>query len=146
MNNLMCPISNDKADENIARVSALFTMLLTGLSLYLNAYGVMFILGLDFVIRGFTTSDCSFIKFISKQIVKSLKLKSKPIDLAPKKFAAKVGMIFAFTIAVLQFFNLIFIANIFGGVLILFSFLECFLGFCMGCFVYTMYIKLIFKK
>ena len=115
MNNLMCPISNDKADENIARVSALFTMLLTGLSLYLNAYGVMFILGLDFVIRGFTTSDCSFIKFISKQIVKSLKLKSKPIDLAPKKFAAKVGMIFAFTIAVLQFFNLIFIANIFDN-------------------------------
>lgn len=146
MNGLMCPISNNKADENVARVSAVLIILLVGLALYFSIYDIIFILGIDFYIRGFASANCSFVAFLSKKIVKLLKLKEKPIDLAPKKFAAKIGMIFAFSIVSFQFFNFNMVAYILGGVLLIFSFLEASLGFCVGFFVYTMYIKLILKK
>lgn len=134
---ITCPVSTERINENGARFSAFFTILIAGIGFFFNAYPVFLILALDFAVRAFTNGDFSPLRFFSKSTVKALKIRHKPADAAPKKFAASLGMVFCFLIAALLFFQLTFAAKIAGAALFFCAFLESAFSYCIGCVIYT---------
>jgi len=70
--------------------------------------------------------------------VKQAGLKSKPVDRAPKRFAAFVGLVFLAAILTATLTGFALTAKIIAGVLVVFAALESLLGFCAGCYVYAL--------
>lgn len=137
MSELTCPISDERVDENTTRIVAAITIIIGLPALYFSAYPVFILLGIDFGIRAFTKGDYSLLRNAGKALSVALSLPKKPIDAAPKKFAAGVGLAFSITIAITQFAALANTALFFGAVLLVCAFLEAALAYCVGCVVYS---------
>ncbi|MBC7687004.1 MAG: DUF4395 family protein [Aquabacterium sp.] len=66
-------------------------------------------------------------------------------DQAPKRFPAKIGLLFSGAIAICFAFNYTMAALLLTIVLAIFALLESAFSFCAGCYVYHFYNKA-FKK
>lgn len=145
MKNIICPVSNEKANENIVRITAFWVILLTGLFIVFPNPYIPLYLAIDFYIRGFTKSRYSPISWISAGIARSLRFTPRWIDKAPKIFAARIGFLFAVMISAFTLSGVSVAATSSASVLVLFAFLECGLNFCAGCWVYTYIVLPVYK-
>ena len=144
--NITCPVSAGRTDENIVRTVALLTVIIAAFILITDHYLLSLFLIVDFSLRGFDFGKYSVLRFISKNIVEALNIKPKPIDSAPKLFAAKIGIVFALLIFIAQISNLyvLFLSASLG--LLACALLEGVFGICLGCYFYTILNKLIPMK
>lgn len=143
---IQCPVSPDRINENVARLTAAYTLLLTPVLLFLKADFFFFLLAADFAIRAFTKDGYSLLRHLSKATATYLNLKPQLIDAAPKRFAAGVGMFFCVVIAVLQILQYHTAAAVIGGILMFCAFLEAVFAYCVGCLVYTYLVLPLLKK
>jgi len=145
MKNIICPVSPLRVDENIVRFTALWVVLLAGVTVLRPNIYIPLYLAFDFYLRAFTKARYTPLSWISVQFVKVLKLKPHYIDKAPKIFAARIGLSLTFLMAVaaLLGFNILLLSI--GSVLMLFAFLECGINFCAGCWVYTYIVLTLYK-
>lgn len=135
---IICPVSSERADENVARTAAMFTVIITAAALLINSYLVLILLSADFAIRAFSSGTASPIKILSKQTAGALNIRNKKLmDAAPKRFAAMLGMTFSLLAGLLMIFQLPVLALIMASILIFCALLESLFGYCLGCIVYT---------
>lgn len=134
---LICPISAERVNERVARCNALLTILLVVSAIYFKSPLIMLLLVADFFVRAFTSLRTSPLNFISTNMVQIMGLELKPIDKAPKIFAARLGFLMSLVILVLTLAGALTASLIVAGILSLFAFLEFAFGFCAGCVIYT---------
>ncbi|MCC8426521.1 DUF4395 domain-containing protein [Mucilaginibacter sp. UR6-11] len=139
--NLNCPIDYITINENRARMVAFFVVLLALTCFFTTTNWIIaaFLL-VDFALRVFNLNNYSPLGLISGRLIKLFKVKNKPVDRAPKRFAAFIGLVFSGFITLMLIIGLITAARIILAVLIVFAILESFFGFCAGCHVYS-YLK-----
>src|ERR1017187_5447459 len=101
-NELVCPVSAERVNENAVRTVAVISLVLVLLSLYLNNFVISGFLALDFMLRAFFNGKASALKALAKGFVRYAGLGNKPVDAAPKKFAASLGLVFALLISGFQ--------------------------------------------
>lgn len=145
MKNILCPISEERINERVTRINALFGILLIVTGFVTNSVLFFILLLADFYIRAFTKFKLSPIGYVSHRMADALNLEKKNIDKAPKIFAARIGFLMTLVITVLFLLGLNTAALVVGGVLVFFSSLEFALAVCMGCLMYT-YLILPFYK
>ena len=145
MKQLVCPISEEKINEQVTRINALLGILLVVFGFAFNSVFYFVFLAADFYIRAFTKAKFSPVSYISYSMVNALKLNKKSIDKAPKIFAARIGFLMTLTITILYLLQLNTAAFVIGGILVFFATLEFALAICMGCIMYT-YLILPFYK
>lgn len=135
---LNCPVDLVKLDEHRVRLVAFFVLLL-GVVFILtgNALVAAFLLA-DFLLRALNLPIYSPLAWLGGVVVKQAGLKSKPVDRAPKRFAAFVGLVFLAAILTATLTGFALTAKIIAGVLVVFAALESLLGFCAGCYVYAL--------
>ena len=143
---LVCPISTERVDENRVRTTAFGILTLMGLFLLTNNPVFLGIMLLDFYIRAFTRLKYSPLIFLAHLFVKAIGTEPVWIDKAPKMFAARVGLILTTLTMAAALLNLPLLAMVTGFTLVLFSFLECGLNFCAGCWVYTFIVFPLVRK
>lgn len=143
--NLQCPVDFITINEHKARINAFFVALSVTIFLLSGWLSVVILLAVDFFMRAGSLAKYSALGFLSDAIIKWLKIGHKPVDRAPKRFAAWVGCVFSIGIMVLSLLSFFAAAQIAAGVLILFAVLESFFGFCAGCYIYTA-LMLMMKK
>lgn len=146
MKKIICPVSDQRANENTVRITAFWVILLTGLFILVPNPFIPLYLAVDFYIRAFTKSRYSPLSWISAGIVRSMNFTPNWIDKAPKIFAARVGFLFSLAILVLTITGLPVAAVSTASVLVLFAFLECGLNFCAGCWVYTYIVMPVYRN
>lgn len=139
---LECPVDFITVNENKVRLTALSVFILAVVYLLTGTWIIPAFLTVDFFLRGFNFGKYSLLHIVSDKVIQLFSIKSKPIDQAPKRFAAKIGFFFSIAILAAHLINYTTAALVLDGVLTIFAFLESFLGFCAGCYVYTFYIKL----
>ncbi len=135
---LECPFSPRTADENIVRLTAGLTILLTLAGLFSSLHWIALLLCFDFFIRGFTDRPWSPMRRAAKALARLFRLPPERINAGPKIFAAKVGFVFCTIIAITAFAGQIQSARILAELLILLAALEAFLKFCVGCHIYSL--------
>jgi len=145
MKNLVCPISQERVNERVTRLVALFTILLVVAGLVFNSVLFFIFLLADFFIRAFTSLKFSPVSYLASSLANALNLGKKPTDKAPKIFAARLGFLMTLGITMLSLFHLPVAAIVVSGILIFFASLEFTLGICVGCIIYT-YVVLPFYK
>jgi Domain of unknown function (DUF4395) len=135
---LSCPVDKVLINENKARFTALFVLALTVLFLITGYVPVIAFILYDFLVRTFYLGKYSLLSACSDVIIRLFKIKNKPTDRAPKRFAAGTGLVFALFILIASLFSWPAVSFSLGCVLGFFAFLEAFFGFCAGCHVYTL--------
>lgn len=142
---LSCPVSPDRVNETVVRTIAVLVLACSCCLLYFQSPIAAFLLALDFSVRAFGNGKLSPLRQVALAITQALRLPAKPIDAAPKKFAAGVGVAFSLIIAFSFLMGWPFVAYSAGVILLACAFLEGALGFCVGCVVYS-YLVLPFLK
>ena len=122
-------------NESKIRLIALFVLIFTILYILTKLIYIPIFLVIDFALRAFDLGKYSPLAVVSESLVKTLKLPFKQVYLPPKRFAARIGLLFSITIIVLQLLDINNIAV--SGVLAFFAALESLLGFCAGCYVFS---------
>ena len=145
-NQLICPVSPERGDENRVRVTALGVIVTMGGYFITGNALIPALLAMDFFIRGFTHFKYSPLGWLAHVFVKLMGTQAVLIDKAPKIFAARIGLVLTLITSLAAFLNLSYLAYISGSVLVLFAFLECGLNFCMGCWLYTYVVYPLVRK
>jgi hypothetical protein len=133
----ICPVVDFKINKKVARLNALFTLIILVLFVFSDIKYPIFILVLDFFTRAFLKGKYSIISFFSKSLLGLLKIEPEMINAGAKMFAARLGFLFCFLISIFYFFNILNAANIIALIVIVLASLEFFFDFCMGCTIYS---------
>ncbi len=136
-NNVQCPVDFVPMNENKARLTAFWVFVLGIIFLLTNWWIIMAFLVIDFLLRANNQGKYSLLAILSDAVINLFKIKNKPVDRAPKRFAAGVGLVFTIGILILTLLKQDTGVLIVTSVLLLFAFLESFVGFCAGCYVYS---------
>jgi len=136
---LDCPVDFVQVNENRVRLTALWVFILVIVSLILSSavLPVFIFLSIDFFLRAFNFGKYSPLNILSGAAVKQFHISNKPIDQAPKRFAAGIGFVLSIVAVVFSIFTFSKALLILAIVFAIFAFLESFLGICAGCHVYT---------
>jgi len=142
----ICPISDKKINERVARLNAVFTFLLLILYLITSKIFIISFLFIDFLLRSAELTQYSPLAILSRNIVKLLNIKPKFVNAGPKIFAARIGVVFSFGVLLSTVFggwNFVGISliTIFG----ICAFLEGFFGICVACQIYPFVYKLFYR-
>ena len=141
----LCPLSDKKVNERVARINGVFTvLLLLVFSLTLSIIPVL-ILAIDFLLRASDYSKYSLIGISSKGIARYFGLDENVINAGPKIFAARLGFILSSLIIISVIFDAYLPALVLASVLGLFSFLEASLGLCVACEIYPFVFRFLYK-
>ena len=146
MKQLVCPISEEKINEKVTRFNALLAILFVVTGFLFNSVLFLVFLTADFYIRAYTKLKYSPISYVSSVLANAFNLNKKPINKAPKIFAARLGFVMALVISILFIFELNLAAMIVSGILIFFASLESILAICVGCYIYTYLVLPFYKK
>lgn len=139
-----CPVDGVTVNENKVRLIALQVFILSIVIFILPHWSLIILLSVDFFLRSFDLNKFSPLAAISAGIVRLFSIGVKPINQGPKRFAARIGLIFSISILISYYAGYATAVAGLTAVLILFSFLESFFSFCAGCHVYT-YSKKLFN-
>ena len=141
----LCPVSDKKINENVARINGAFTVLLLLLSGLTHSIIPVVFLAADFLLRASDYSGYSLVGISSKGIVRYFGLNENIINAGPKIFAARLGFVLTGLIIFSFILNAYIPAIALGGVLGLFSFLEASFGLCIACEIYPYVYRLLYK-
>ena len=139
---LICPMSTERVDKTVVRITALLTASVLAASVILAVVAeevlLAIVLGVatDYAVRVLTPLKYSPIGWTAARMAAGLGLTPQPMDKAPKIFAVRVGWIMA-VIAVGLFFGSPWAAAGVALALMAFNLLDGVLGFCVGCYFYT---------
>ena len=140
-----CPVALIRVDEYQVRMHAFLVMLAAVGFVWSGSGWLLALLLYDFGIRVLFSPKGSPFYQASRGIVALLPLAAKPVDAGPKRFAAKIGLVFVIGGMVC------FVSGYAGGscwlmgLMALFAALEAACGFCVGCRIYTLLLPL-FKQ
>jgi hypothetical protein len=137
-NDIQCPVDFVLINENKARLTAFFVLVLGTVFLVTGLWIIVVFLILDFLLRVNNWGKYSLLAILSEVVIRLLKIKNKPTDRAPKRFAAGVGLLFTIGMLLVTLLHLTIITVVVTAVLLFFAFLESFVGFCAGCYVYSL--------
>lgn len=146
MKNLVCPISDQRVNEQVTRLNAMFTIGIIVLAFVLNSVSLFVFMMADFFIRAYTDLKFSPISYISHFLSNTLNLPVKMINKAPKVFAARLGFLMTTVISALFMLDLNLASVIISSVLIFFASLEFLFAICVGCMIYTYAVLPFYKK
>jgi hypothetical protein len=139
---LECPVDLVPVNQNKIRLIALWVWGLAVAFWFTQSMVIPVFLLADFALRAFSLQQYSPLGYVSGIIIKRFNIKNYPTDQAPKRFAARMGFTIISILLVFAFFNFGIVVNVITLMLIFFSFLESFLGICVGCHIYTLGLKL----
>jgi len=142
----LCPVSEKKVNERVARVNATFTVLLIAGFLYTQNILFVAFLAIDFFLRTTDRAKYSLVAISSKNIIKYLQVKELMINAGPKIFAARIGLVLSSLIILSYILNAKILAVVIASILGLFSFLEASLGLCVACEIYPYVYRLLYSR
>jgi hypothetical protein len=141
----LCPVSDKKINERVARTNGGFTvLLLLSYGLTQSIIPVVF-LAIDFFLRASDFSRYSLVGISSKGIVSYFGWDENIINAGPKIFAARLGFLLSSLILISSVLNAWVPAYVLAGVLGLFSFLEAAFGLCVACEIYPYVYRLLYR-
>lgn len=133
---LVCPISDNYIDENMARMNAFLTFGLVLIFLLTPYKWIIFLLAADFLLRRILQGRFSVVSRISILTTGALSLKKIRINAGPKMFAANIGFALSILAALFYFAGLHLVSYALAGTLAFFTMLESVFNICAACILY----------
>ncbi len=146
MTNIICPISFERIDSNVSRLSIFTLVVLMAIFLITgNPLWLAFVV-LDYSFRATGNGQYSILTIIYQRLVKTLNIQPKMIDKAQKTFAARLGWLCSAAGLVLIIMGFSTAAVIVTVMLAVLSTLDSVGNLCVGCLIYNYLVYPFFNK
>lgn len=146
MNSIICPISSERIDSNVSRLTVFLNVVMMMLFVVTSQPVFAFIAAFDYFVRAALDMKYSPFRRLSLAIINGLHLEKKPIGLAQKIFASRLGFLCAFAAAILALTGYT-TASIYVAVfLMILSILDAVFNFCVGCLIYNYVVYPFYKN
>ena len=143
---IICPISSEKIDSNTSRLTVFLNVLLmAGFLVTLNPV-LIIIVSIDYFVRAALDIKFSPIRFVAHGIVNVMKLKKKPINLAQKIFASRLGFLCAFSSSILIILGYSTASIIIAVILMSLAIMDSVFNYCVGCLIYNYLVYPFYKN
>ncbi len=143
---LICPISTEKIDSNTSRLTVFLNVLLmAGFLVTLNPI-LITIVSIDYFVRAALHVKYSPIRFVAHWVVNIMNLKKKPINLAQKIFASRLGFLCAFSSSILILLGYNTASIIVATVLMSLAIMDSVFNYCVGCIIYNYLVYPFYKN
>ena len=146
MKTALCPISDKRINENIARGNAFITVIFLVAYVFTASPFVILFLLFDVLLRGLELASYSPVAILSAKINQLLAVKPKIINAGPKIFSARIGAIFSFLIVVSALSGWEAVAWTITTIFGICAFLEAVFAFCVACEIYPYVYRLFYQK
>lgn len=143
--NVVCPISSNRVDSNVSRLTAFLIVILLAVYLFTGFQTIIALIAIDYLIRAAFSPKYSPMKWLAELISRLIKIPIKMVDAAPKLFASRIGVLFAVT-ALLLSQTYVFASATVATILLVFAFLDSVFDFCFGCLAYHYIVFPLFGK
>ena len=144
--NIICPISTERVDSNVSRLTVFFNVVLMVLFILTLQPIFIYLVAFDYFIRAWMDAKYSPLRWLALTIVNSLNLQKNPIDLAQKIFASRLGFLCAFASSILISINYPTAAVGVAALLMVLSVMDSVFNFCVGCLIYNYIVYPFYKK
>ena len=133
----------DPVNEVAARLVATGVVVMAVVTLAFRVEWMLWVLAYGFVARVCTGPTLSPLgQLVTRVLVPALPFAEKPVPGPPKRFAQGIGAAFTVSAVVLAYgFGQVGAAYVLIGVLTVAAGLEAFVGFCLGCKVFALLMK-----
>ncbi len=138
-----CPITFRQIDGTIIRINALSISLMLLAYLFTSEILLIYVLGIDLIIRLFINKALSPINQLSHLIKMLIRAKTVKTDAGAKRLAAYFALGFSWAVVALHLFELFDIAKAVTIIFVVCSLMELFFNYCVGCKIYFIYKKLV---
>jgi hypothetical protein len=146
MNAIVCPISSENIDSNVSRLTVFFNVVLMLLFILTLQPVFICLVAFDYFIRATLAVKYSPLRWFALFIINNLNLKKKPIGLAQKIFASRLGFLCAIIASILALSGNMTAATFVAGFLMLLSVLDSVFNFCLGCIIYNYLVYPFYKN
>jgi hypothetical protein len=123
-------------DENVIRIVAFETVLVVLIAILFKSDLLLYLLAFDFFLRGVVKSN-SLLSIIAKFFLFVIPATNKPVFAPPKRFAARIGLVFSILAAVGYSLDYDSVALTVSSILVLCALLESVWSICLGCYIYN---------
>ena len=134
--NLVCPISNEKIDSYISRLTIFLSVIIVIVFIFTLKPLFLYIAAFDYCIRAFSNRRFSPLRFIVIQLTKIFRWDPKMIDNAPKVFASRLGFLCLFAASVPIIINLPAASTVIAAMAASLFLLDSLRIVCAGCLIY----------
>ncbi len=131
-----CPIDYQQIDANVARLTGVLVFLCLATAILTGASWLYLLLLVDFAARAFRKPQLSLLGTLARSIRPLVVREPAPVNAGPKLFAARIGLLFAVTLVLLQLAGQSTAVVVVGSLFALCAGLEGFVGFCVACVLY----------
>lgn len=138
----ICPVSNKRINENLSRLNAIFTFLLSSAFLLTSHPVFILLLVIDFTLRNVFEGRFNPIVRFNRYLTITLSLPAHMINAGPKIFAARIGLGLALFAGLLYITGGSAVGMIPVVILGFFSLLEAAFNFCVACKLYPFVLPL----
>ena len=138
-----CPIAFRQIDATVVRINSLSISLMLMAYLFSSQILVIYILGIDLIVRLFINKGLSPINQVSRLIKAVIRAKTINADAGAKRLAAYFALGFSWAVIGLHTFGLFEIAKIVTVIFVACSLMELFFNYCVGCKIYFIYKKVV---
>jgi hypothetical protein len=133
-----CPINSETVNNRVVRIVAAFVVAIAAVFFITPQWWLFYLLAADFLVRALGYRKYSPLATAGRAIASGLKLEPQRVNAAPKQFAASIGVAFALVAGTLALLDLTLAARIVAAGLLGAASLEAFLGYCVGCKIYSL--------
>ena len=144
-NNLICPISSEKLDSNVSRLTTFFNVVLMLFFLYTSQVIPLVVVTIDYGMRALGYNKYSPLGMCAFIITKGPGWKTKMVGKAPKIFASRLGFICAALGLVFTLANLPIASFVIIALLTTLATLDSVFNHCVGCWIYHHFVFPFFK-
>ncbi len=137
MNEQSCPISTDLVNTKLTRTYSFITFLAISFYLFTPFKEVIYISTLDFIIRVFVGVKYSPICFLIREALKIGNISPQMVNSGPKKFAAKIGLLFTVLMSISTLAGFGYTSIVLGVIFFTAVGAEAIFGFCVACYIHS---------
>jgi len=135
-----CPITPDLVDSSLTRIFSIFTFSIIVIYVFTPFKWLMFWPTIEFAIRVFGGIKYSPTCLLIKAGLDISHVVTKKVNAGPKRFAAKIGLLFTLLMSLSFVLDWPILSMVFGIISLIAVGAEAVLGFCVACFMYN-YLK-----
>lgn len=146
LSNIICPISTERIDSHVSRLTVFFNVILMVYFMFSLQPIAIYIVTVDYAIRAGGYNRYSPLCFLASLIIKSIGVKPKMVDKAPKVFASRLGFICAILGSIFITAHMPMASLIVIGFFVILAILDSVFDRCVGCMIYNYLVLPFFKK
>ncbi len=144
--NIICPISTEKVDSHISRLTVFINDAIMVYFLFSLQPIAIYLVAVDYGIRAAGYNRYSPLCFLESLIIKISGVKPKMADKAPKIFASRLGFICALLGSLFITVNLPGAALVIIVFFVVLATLDSVFDLCVGCMIYNYLVFPFFKR